>query len=82
MLRIVRAGALQPGDIVLLKHGAQAVSHTITYPLLTPSQTQRFVDVFFVGQSYPLYFREDMDVDVTGHIDLAAVEYAIRELSK
>ncbi len=64
------AGQLQPGHLVELKHGVQAVSHTITYPPLTASQTWKMIDVFFVGQSYPLYFREDYEVEVTGIIDL------------
>lgn len=64
------AGTLRPGDLVELKHGVQAVHHTITYPLLTASSTHHFVDVFFVGQSYPLYYREDIEVEVVGMIDL------------
>ena len=64
------AGQLQPGHLVELKHGIQAVSHTITYPLLTQTQQHHFIDVFFVGQSYPLYYREDVEVEVVGMIDL------------
>lgn len=64
------AGNLKPGHLVELKHGIQAVSHTILYPPLTASQPRRFVDVFFIGQSYPLYYREDVEVEVIGMIDL------------
>lgn len=64
------AGQLQPGHLVELKHGIQAVSHTIKYPPLTQSQPRQFIDVFFVGQSYPLYYREDVEVEVVGMIDL------------
>ena len=64
------AGQLQPGHLVELKHGVQAVSHTIVYPFITTAQTKHFMDVFFVGQSYPLYFREDYELEVVGIIDL------------
>lgn len=64
------AGQLRPGHLVELKHGVQAVSHTIVYPPLTAAQTWNMIDVFFVGQSYPLYFRDDIEVEVVGIIDL------------
>jgi hypothetical protein len=64
------AGQLQPGHLVELKHGIQGVSHTIKYPPLTASSKHQFIDVFFIGQSYPLYFREDVEVEVVGMIDL------------
>lgn len=73
---------LTPGDIVMLKHGAQAVSHSITYPSLSVSQPLAMIHVFFVGQSYPLLFREDYEVDVIKHINIEAVRYAAEELSK
>jgi hypothetical protein len=78
----VLAANLTPGDIVMLKHGAAAVKNITIYPLLTASQTARMVDVFFFDQSYPLYFREDMEVEVIKHINVEAIQYAVEELSK
>lgn len=77
--------ALVPGDIVSLKHGPQAVSHIITYAQDDPTNGRpgwNMVDVFFVGQSYPLYYRDNIEVSVVGHIDLEAVRYAAEELRK
>lgn len=82
MSKEIPAGQLTPGDIVALKHGAQAVSYTITYPPLTETQTWSMVDVFFVGQTYPLYYRDTTEVEVVGHVDLEAVRYAAEELAK
>lgn len=82
MSKEIQAGQLTPGDIVALKHGAQAVSHIITYPPLTETQTWCMVDVFFVGQSYPLYYRDTTEVEVIRHLDLDAVRYAVEELAK
>lgn len=76
-MRIIRATDLRPGDIVPLKHGAQAVSRIEDCEF----HAER-IWVWFVGQSYPLCYRRDIEVDVTGHIDLAAVEYAAQELVK
>lgn len=67
------AGQLRPGHLVELKHGVQAVSHTIVYPPIDPTNGRPgwdMIDVFFVGQSYPLYFRSDIEVEVVGLIDL------------
>ena len=72
MHKEIAAADLQPGQIVDLKTGPHIVSHTITYAPLTASQSKRFVDVFFVGQSYPLYFREDVEVNVIGFTELEA----------
>lgn len=68
-MRIIQAGKLEPGHVIQLKTGSRTVSHTVTYPPLTEDQEHLFVDVFFVGLSYPLYYREDVEVDVMAYIN-------------
>lgn len=76
----VQAGELVQGDIVELKTGANAVSRIITYP--HPELGWNMLDVFFFGQTYPLYYKDSTLVEVVGHIDVEAVQYAVEELRK
>lgn len=80
MTKEIPAGQLVQGDIVALKVGARAVSHIIVYPY--PDLGWNMMDVFFFDQAYPMYYKDTVEVEVIGHIDVAAVQYAIEELTK
>ena len=66
-----RAIDLEPGDIVIDSPSVE-VSHTIIYPPLTPG-TERHVDVFYTGRSYPVYVAASTVFDVIGHADRAGI---------